>query len=112
MESERSARRIVLGLLGAYAAWLVTAVLSVGVLITWNTALLHLYRIGGFNKYGTALFNNLVVITLVGLWLALVVLAEGIFRRAAERGTVLTYFLRALAALAALWLLGSVLGRL
>jgi len=95
-----------------YGAWLVTCVISVGVLITWHNALLRLYVLMGLDKYGAAFFNDMVVLLLVLVWLGLVVFAEGWFRRTSNEGTLGRTFFRTTVAQLALGLLGYVIGRL
>src|SRR4029079_14227885 len=86
MVPQRSPARIVAMVAATYAAWFVTCAISVGVLITWHNALLRLYVIVGFDKYGAAFYNDMVVLLLVLVWLALVVFAEGWLRRSAKWG--------------------------
>jgi hypothetical protein len=112
MMPQRSPARIVAMVAATYAAWLVTCAISVGVLITWHNALLRLYVVMGFGKYGAAFYNDMLVLLLVLVWLALVVFAEGWFRRAAQEGALGRTFVRATVGQLALGLLGYVVGRL
>jgi hypothetical protein len=112
MMPQRSPGRIVATVAATYAAWLVTCAISVGVLITWYNALLRLYIVMHFNKYGGAFYNDMLVLLLVLVWLALVVFAEGWFRRAANEDALGRTFVRATMAQLALGLLGYVVGRL
>jgi hypothetical protein len=112
MVPQRSPARIVAMVAATYVAWIVSCVIGAGVLITWHSALLRLYVIMGFNKYGGAFFNDMVVLSLAMIWLALVVLAESWYRRTANEGTLGRAFFRATMAELALGLLGYVVGRL
>jgi hypothetical protein len=112
MMPQRSPARIAATVAATYGAWLVTCAISVGVLITWYNALLRLYIVMRFNKYGGAFYNDMLVLTLVLVWLALVVFAEGWYRRAGQEGTLGRAFVRATIGQLALGLLGYVVGRL
>jgi hypothetical protein len=85
---EESSWRTAVMILAVYAAWLVTTVLSVGVLIAWHTALLRVYVALQFSKWGLALYNNLIVLLVVTIWLVLVVASEGWYRQGASEGVL------------------------
>lgn len=112
MIPQRSPARIVAMVAATYVAWFATCVISAGVLITWHTALMRLYIVMRFNKYGGAFFNDMVVLSLAMIWLALIVLAESWFRRSANEGTLGRAVFRATMGQLALGLLGYVVGRL
>jgi hypothetical protein len=111
MDTPRGLGRSAANVAATYGAWIVTSVLGVGVFITWHTALLHLY-VGRFNRYGTAAYNNTVVIALVLIWLVLVMALEGWYRRAASAGALGRLFVRVTLVQVVLWALGFVVGRL
>ena len=87
-------RRTILPIAGAYGAWLVTMVLAVGVMYVWRSALLQLYIALSLEKYAFAAFNNTIVIVFLLAWLVMVVVAEGWYRQAAEKGLVGRRFAR------------------
>ena len=98
-------------ILAVYLAWLVTCVISGGVLITWHTALLRVYVGLHLNKWGLALYNNMVALTLVIIWLVLVIASEGWYRTSAGAGVLGRRVVRLLLGLLLFGLCGAVLGR-
>ena len=111
MDTPRRLGRSAANVAATYGARIVTSVFGVGVFITWHTALLRLY-VGRFNRYGTAAYNNTVVIALVLIWLVLVMAIEGWYRRAAGDGALGRLLGEVTLVQLVLWQLGFVVGRL
>ena len=88
MVARQSLGRSALLLLATYAAWLISAVLGVGVLITCHATFLRLYVGFGLDKYAIAFFNNMVVITLGLIWLVGIMILESWYRRSPDLGTL------------------------
>lgn len=85
-----------------YGAWLISALLALGVCYVWRSALLKLYIARLAYPPAFALFN-LVVTTVLGLgWLGFVSVTEGWYRSLAERGLLGTRF-KEVAAIAYAW---------
>lgn len=90
-----------LTVLAVYVLWALTAVVAFSVCVTWNNAAQRLYVAFGFDKYGLAAYTYTIWITLIVGWLVLVVVAEGLYRRAADEGRLWRR---------AAWILGSLVG--
>ena len=85
-----------------YGAWLISALLALGVCYVWRSALLKLYVARLAYPPAFALFN-LVVTTVLGLgWLGFVSVTEGWYRSLAARGLLGTRF-KDVAAIAYAW---------
>jgi len=110
--ARQSLGRSALLILTTYAAWLVTAVLGVGVLVTCHATFLRLYVGFGLDKYAIAFFNNMVVITLGLAWLVGIMILENWYRRAPDLGTLGRRFGRITLIEVALAVLAYGLGRL
>jgi len=80
MVAQQTQGRSALLILATYVAWLVTAILGVGLLITWHSAFLRLYVSFSFDKYAMSFFNNMVVITLGLVWLVGIMILESWYR--------------------------------
>jgi hypothetical protein len=112
MVARQTLGRSALQILATYAAWLISAVLGVGVLITCHSTFLRLYVGFGLDKYAIAFFNNMIVISLGLAWLVGIMILENWYRRAPDLGTLgrrcgrLTLAQVAVAALA--YLLGQI----
>lgn len=104
--------RSALLILATYAAWLLSAVLGVGVLIICHSTLLRLYVGFGLDKYALAFFNNMVTITLALVWLVGVMILESWYRRAPDLGALGRRFGRLALAQIALAALAFGLGQL
>jgi len=94
MQEQRGTWRTVALYLAAYAGWLAHCAAGIAICILWNQTLLLLYTRAGWNKYGAAAYNNLIVMLLVLGWLALCVGTEAWYRRGIADGTVGRRFLR------------------
>jgi len=96
-------------LVAAYAAWLATIVLGLGVVGVWSSALLGLFVRARLDKYAYATYNNAVVLVLLLSWLLLVVISEAWCRQSAQKGRLLRLISRLDGALAALVVVGYAL---
>lgn len=88
MVARQNPGRSALLILATYAAWLVSAVLGVGVLITCHSACLRLYIGFGLDKYAIAFFNNMMVISLGLIWLVGIMILESWYRRSTDLGAL------------------------
>jgi len=93
-EQQRLTGRTIVLYLAAYAGWLAHCAAGVAICILWQQTLLLLYARAGWNKYGQAGYNDLIVIVLVLGWLALCVGTEAWYRHGIANGTVGRRFLR------------------
>ncbi len=93
-EQQRITGRTVVLYVAAYAGWLAHCAAGIAICIFWQQTLLLLYARAGWNKYGQAGYNDLVVIVLVLGWLALCVGTEAWYRHGIADGTVGRRFLR------------------
>ena len=94
-----------------YGLWLLTAVVAFAVCTTWQITLQRLYVAFRFDKYGLAAFTYTVLIALVLGWLILIVVAEGLYRRAADEGRLWRRGAWIIGSLVALVVVGLVVGR-
>jgi hypothetical protein len=102
----------VLALVAAYLLWIVTMVVTFVVCVAWQSALLQLYLVLGWNKYGRSAFTYAAIILLITIWLVLVVAVEHWYRSGAERGTLLKRAAWTLGILAALLGTALAIGRI
>lgn len=87
-------------------------IVAFGVSVTWHGALVRVYNVLGWNKWGLSAFNYIVITILLLLWLIFVIAAESILRRGADQGTLLKRSAWTIGILVALLVLGQAIGRL
>ncbi len=112
MVARQTLGRSALLILTTYAAWLVSAVLGVGVLITYHSTFLRLYVGFGLDKYAIAFFNNMITVGLGLGWLVGIMILESWYRRAPDLGDLGRRFGRLTLAEVALAALAYGLGQL